>query len=308
MSLFVSIASYRDPELEYTISDLLKRLSPESDLNIRIVILDQNTEEEYEKNHEKFNTILEEFKSTIKLEHYFLIFTNAKGPVHARYLIQKYYANETYYMQIDSHTRFLQNWDNVLINMLNILPNKSIITQYPPNYKNIGDEYSYTTDFNHKLRSGLYIKKFGPEGFTRITSDYISSKSNYPYTSRSWAACFSFSLGDIINDAPYINYEYLFFGEELDITLRLYTKGYNFFSPNITVVNTYFNREYRRTYWKDVKINNDVLIDSRKNLKLNLFDSNYLGNIRSLSDYENFSKIDLTKGELKLGSKSYRRN
>ena len=43
---------------------------------------------------------------------------NAKNVYHARYMNQRHYNDETYQMQIDSHHRFVKDWDTKLIKML----------------------------------------------------------------------------------------------------------------------------------------------------------------------------------------------
>ena len=59
----------------------------------------------------------------------------AAGP--SRSLVQKYYNDETYYMQLDSHHRFAQGWDRALVKHLEGLrrsTKKPVISQYLNNY------------------------------------------------------------------------------------------------------------------------------------------------------------------------------
>ena len=64
---------------------------------------------------------------TIDLEH-----TQAKGPTYARYLCATLYAGEDYFMQIDSHTRFMQGWDRTLVDTVRRCPSaKPVLTHYP---------------------------------------------------------------------------------------------------------------------------------------------------------------------------------
>jgi [Skp1-protein]-hydroxyproline N-acetylglucosaminyltransferase len=60
----------------------------------------------------------------------------ATGPCWARHMTQKLYKGEEYYLSIDSHTRFIQNWDEVLISLSQRCPSsKAIITTYPHDYE-----------------------------------------------------------------------------------------------------------------------------------------------------------------------------
>jgi len=236
-TIFVSIASYRDPELIPTVESLINNAQyPEL---LHIVIFEQNDiQDSYLDSQGKLGNI-----KILRTD-----YKNAKGPVWARAIIQQYYSGEDYYLQIDSHMRCIKHWDTILKDMLELLPQPAVLTQYPPEY-----ETNSPLDPS-KIRSGLYIQGFGlKDRFPRIQSDLVNYVSYYPYISKAWAACFSFSKGSIIKDAPYDQtLEYLFFGEELDITLKLFYKGYYFFSPHISVFYTKFNREYRRTFWEDI--------------------------------------------------------
>jgi hypothetical protein len=53
---------------------------------------------------------------------------NRPGVFRLRHILNKLYANEEYYLSIDSHTRVIKDWDEILINMLEDQPNfKTII-------------------------------------------------------------------------------------------------------------------------------------------------------------------------------------
>jgi hypothetical protein len=155
--------------------------------------------------------------------------------------------------------------------MLFKLPEPAVLTQYPPEYYSGSSGGSLGSEPNEPLntsvvRSGLYIKRFGPEGFFRLQSDVISNYGllpvKYPYSSKAWSACFSFSKGSIVKDAPYdSDISNVFFGEEMDITLKLFRKGYHMFSPNETLVFTKFIKTDRHR-WNCLNCNdNKKLMD-----------------------------------------------
>jgi hypothetical protein len=329
--IFISIASYRDPELTKTIKSLLTNArNPE---NLRIVTYEQNDPGDISVEELVVNDV---HIIRVLRDH----FSKAMGPVWARYKIQQYYSDEEYYLQIDSHMRVIKDWDYILKNMINVLPEPAVLTQYPPEYS-----IESTDDLNTNItRSGLYIQGFGPyDRSTRIQSDLFDiqkepeRKVNYPYTSRGWSACFSFSKGSIVKDAPYDPYlPHMFFGEELDITLRLFTRGYYFFSPHKTVIFTTFERNYRTTYWEDssylqrklfeacsrkrlcYKLGTDFIPEKYKNtfpiyctigdnLLLKNIDKYSLGKKRSIEDYKTFSDImSFKKLRLNKTAKTFR--
>jgi len=301
--IFISIASYRDPELLKTVESLINNADkPEL---LRIVVFEQNAPED-----PSIKDLYPKSQVLCLQTHYL----NAKGPTWARYIIQQEYADEQYYLQVDSHMRVVKNWDKKLKHMLNLLPTPAVLTQYPPEYKQNEENLDETI-----IRSGLYIQGFGiKDGFTRIQSDIIdyADRRYFPYTSKAWSACFSFSLGTIVKDAPYDpNFKHLFFGEELDITLRLFTRGWYFFSPHETVIFTNFKRTYRRTYWDDIpcKIREKDEILSRKRLLDRILEKEVnheytLGTVRSIQTYMKFADIDsFVYHKLAKRAKTFRR-
>ena len=257
--IFVSIASYRDPLLKQTIDSLLKYCDNISLL--RIVVCEQNSVED--------DFFLKDYPlevEVIKMPH-----TEARGPCWARYLIQQEYQGEEFYLQIDSHTKFLtMGWDTILKKMLKLLPDKSCLSNYVPsfNYK--------TGKLNGlSLRGPMKIVKIDQKDkFMRFNSQYVKTMDK-PMKSYGWSGCFSFSSSYIIIDAPYDPYvPFLFFGEEMDIYLRLCSKAWTMYVPNVPICATVFDRSYRKTFWehpdKDiVKFSRQRLYDRFKWIKCN---------------------------------------
>ena len=298
--IFVNIASYRDPECNKTIQSLIN--NSDNWENLRIQVCQQNAENDIDAYHE----LPDKFKKIVHVNR--ISHKEARGPTWARFLIQQEYNGEEYYLQIDSHTVFEKSWDTTLKKMLNKLPYKSCLTQYLPEYS------------NKKLIINLLVNKIcSLDGFTRINSDYVNSQLDYnkssPFPSNGWSGCFSFSRGDICRDAPIDPYTPdLFFGEEMDIALRLYTRGWNFYAPQIQIAYTNFNRNYRNTFWEKREYNKDITLCSRLRIhyrigtlpinirnkieqqysELLIDNSNFsLGNERTLQDYEKLIKFKL---------------
>ena len=298
--IFVNLASYRDPECHKTVKSLIFNSSNWK--NLRICVCEQNDEEDLSCLHE-LDSIYHKIIKVISLS-----YKDARGPTWARFLIQQQYNSEQYYLQIDSHTIFEKDWDTKLIKTLNNLPQKSCLTQYLPDYE-IG---AFKT--KPKLRANLKVSRIcALDGFTRIYSEHIDISENYPkpFPSNGWSGCFSFSSGDICYDAPIDCYTPdVFFGEEMDICLRLFTRGWNFYAPNYPIAYTNFNRNYRETFWekKGLGYNKNITLCSRLRIHYRLgtlpnkikelIEYKYpellietykfvLGNVRNLKDYEN---------------------
>lgn len=230
--IFVSIASYRDPQLNATIQSLIDNCHDIS--NVRIVVCEQN---DISDNFSISRSDID----IIKMSH-----TEARGPTWARYLIQKKWLGEQYYLQIDSHTRFVKHWDKLLKEQLMLLPEKSCLSNYVSTY-----DINSGNVIKSPLRGPMYIVEKDPiDQFYRFNSKYVKTMT-HPTISNGWSGCFSFSSSQIIIDVPYDPYlPFLFFGEEMDIYLRLLKKKWKLYVPSVPICFTLFDRSYRKTFWE----------------------------------------------------------
>jgi [Skp1-protein]-hydroxyproline N-acetylglucosaminyltransferase len=304
--IFVSVASYRDPQCSITINELISKADkPE---NLVIVICQQNSNDDPLTSREEMcdSVNLDKRNSIIKILK--MDYTQARGPTYARYLIQQEWQGEQYYLQIDSHMRFVDSWDTKCINELNKVindtnNNKICLSNYVSTYD------VKTNKINNKqLRTIMTISDIDKnDGFPRFYSDFVD-KLDKPKKSFGWSGCFSFSLSNIINDVPYEPYSsFIFFGEEMDILTRLISYGWEIYVPSIPICFTSFDRTYRKTFWENPnqKPVND-LSRLRYYIKYNLINNDLLKLIPKelLIDIEkyklnkNYNYIDLYKNIL----------
>lgn len=100
-----------------------------------------------------------------------------------------------------------------------------------PKYKNINTKFGIP-QFNRAI-----MRSVPPAGET--------------VTSLFWAACFSFGPIKMMMDVPYDPYcPYVFIGEEISMTVRLFTRGYLFAAPRRNVIYHLSTRLYRPTFWE----------------------------------------------------------
>ena len=105
MSIFVSIAAYRDPELVPTLRDCLRRARYPDDL--RFGICWQHTADE---------AIPSEFADH-RMRVIDVPWQNSQGACWARSEIMKLWDGEHFFLQLDSHHRFVQDWDALLLSL-----------------------------------------------------------------------------------------------------------------------------------------------------------------------------------------------
>ena len=232
----------------------------------------------------------------IRLKHF-----EAKGPTWARYLCSTLYDNQTYFFQIDSHTKLVPGWDTKCINMMKKLKEsgmsqKPVLSHYPA---------AWQPDLDIPEVSGVtrICKSFFNDSgmISFLGAETIETDEMYP--SPYVAGGFLFCEGSLLKDVPFDpTLDYLFVGEEILHSIRIWTAGYDIFTPNENIAFHEYTRENKPKIWTDKNYSDAEAFGKVKELiglsKMNSNLSGYkygLGKVRSLTDYYNFAGIDLKK-------------
>ncbi len=295
MTIFVQIASYRDPELENTVRDMISNADrPEK---LRFGIARQYKEEDgFDK--------LEEFRNDNRFRILDIPHEESNGACWARHLIQQLYKNETYTLQIDSHMRFEKGWDTTLIDMIDQLQEdgheKPLLTGYVSSFDPDNDPAGRARD-----PWRMAFDRFIPEGAVFFLPETIPgwSELTRPVPARFYSAHFCFTLGIFSKEVQH-DPEYYFHGEEISIAARAYTHGYDLFHPHKVVVYHEYTRKGRTKQWDDdkkwVEKNNH---SHKRNRQLFGMDGEEMvdlgqfgfGTVRTLRDYEKYSGLLFSK-------------
>ena len=239
--IFVSVASYRDPETEKTLAHLFA--TAEDPRRVRVALVSQydalaGADDAFLG--PLYNGDFEKLVTRVRVD-----FRDAAGPCPARAVAQAHHRGEPYVLQIDSHMRFRFHWDSYLVETLKSLKSdKAILTAYPVGYE-VSPEETLPAETRPTL---LCPASFGPDGMLRIAGRLLRAAPAAPVPSPLWCAGFAFSTAAALRDAPYDgSLRHLFFGEELLMAARLWTAGFDFFAPPQNVVYHLWSRAGRRT-------------------------------------------------------------
>lgn len=228
-SIFVSVASYRDSNCEQTIRDMYTKAANPG--RVFVGLVEQN------KHFDKFNTFKHDNIRTLSLR-----YNQARGPCYARYLASCLYKGETFFFQIDSHTKFDQDWDKHLIEMLEEMPDNAVVSNYPVSWTDRG-----TTKVPHFPT----VRRYGP--YYAFNPVYSKMKSKHEKHLGS-SGCMLFMRGRTLLEVPFDSeLDWVFDGEEFLYSARLYTHGYDFYRPTKNVVYHYFGRPNSPKFWTDLK-------------------------------------------------------
>jgi len=286
--IFIQIASYRDPELLPTINNCIENSdNPE---NLVFAICWQKDE----------NETLDEYINDPRFKIICIHYSHAKGACWARNKLQQLYDNEEYTLQLDSHHRFIKGWDTTLKQMYTNLAEKGfkpLITAYAPSYNPEKDpEERVNIPWKIDFREITVDKQvlFIPSnilGFENLVE---------PIKATFYSAHFAFTSGAFVKEVPH-DPELYFTGEEMNITIRAFTHGYDLFHPHIVVIWHEYTRKNRQKHWDDDKEwwkkdlhSKQHYIDFFKNLTFSNKEYKYgLGEKRTLEEYKTYANVDL---------------
>jgi glycosyltransferase involved in cell wall biosynthesis len=222
MKIFIQIASYRDPQLVPTIEDAISKSKHPKNLVFGIA-------RQYHP-EDKFDD-LSSYEEDKRFRVLNIPHEESKGVCWARNQVQQLYGGEEYTLQIDSHMRFDQDWDQRLIDMLSGLQDKGYKKPLLTGYVSSFDPEN---DPDNRIQEPwrMVFDRFIPEGVVFFLPETIPGWRDLtePITARFYSAHFCFTLGQFSTEVQH-DPEYYFHGEEISIAVRAYTHGYDLFHP-----------------------------------------------------------------------------
>ncbi|MCO6500896.1 MAG: hypothetical protein J5I47_11070 [Vicingus serpentipes] len=301
-TIFVQIASYRDPQLMVTIKDLLEKANFPNRIVLGVCRQYNPFEDSFDREEEKYLRSLGDQLRIINLN---VFEETSPGVCWARNQIQtRLYGGEDYTLQLDSHMRFKEGWDSYFINQIKELQAKGypkpLLTAYAP---------SYDAETNEKKDEVwvMHFDRFIPEGVVFMIPSVLMYKPTEPIPSRFYSAHMTFTLGQFCTEVPH-DPEYYFHGEEISIAVRSYTWGYDLFHPADTYIWHEYHRNGRAKVWGDdnewwVK-NQECHLRNRKLLRIDNtpndidFGKCGFGSVRTIEDYEAYAGINFRTREV----------
>ena len=298
-TIYVMIASYRDPRCTHTLEMLFKHATyPE---RIRVGIVDQlekgdvpcfalpadngdgldNLEASASDSVSKSSSVSEDEESSdgrintndkeeaasssstycrvhpnhiyCKYSHLIDVFTMdasaSVGPVFARHIGARLYRGEYYSMQIDAHMELIKGWDVDIVQQWKATTNEmAVLTTY---VSDVTNHYDFKTgSSSRKVRPLLCDSKFFPDYYNDgpavmmhdqepeyVPYDVVGEPTLTPF----WGGGFSFARGHFTIQVPYDLYlPQVFQGEEINIGVRGFTYGYDFYAPERSVIFHYY--------------------------------------------------------------------
>lgn len=281
-TIYISVASYRDPECQLTVEDMFLRAEhPE---RIRVAVIDQRAENDSvppcavpeQPCSENPSQVICRFQHLI--DRFEVPAFLSVGPVFARHLANRMYRGEYFAMQVDSHVRFIRNWETDIISQWRAAKNEmGVLSVYLSDINDSIDPVTFEnkhparpimckTDYEGegKLRHLRHGQQ--PEGAPGIRGE----PTLHPF----WAAGFSFARGHFPVQVPYDQYSPMVFqGEEIFQGLRGFTYGYDYYTPETSVAFHMYaikeNKEKRKKiklFWENQNLYPGSAVEGMKRL------------------------------------------
>lgn len=224
-TIFVSIACLADPDVVDTVRDIFEKAKIPQRITVGLCL--QATPDD--PSYDGLNVFDRLRIDRIDVE-------DSLGPIYARARCERLLEEEDYYLQIDCHSRFFQDWDEKLITEFRLsqsLSPKCVLSHYPININNMNkDDYLGSIGQVNRYR--------------HVDTDALKSHGSLvklptePLPSIGISAAMLFMEGSTKKSIPFD--PYLHFGlhaaEQVLYAIRLWTHGYDIYCPTQHTVAT----------------------------------------------------------------------
>jgi hypothetical protein len=170
------------------------------------------------------------------------------GPLFARYIASKLWSGQEYFAQVDSHTAFKKDWDSKMIKQMQLTPSfpSSVISNYPPGSEQ--QRWASASETPMALCNIVFSSRIMRLGETKRT--YVQTPGEPPRHALYIAAGFLFTHASFLREVPFDPYlPYIFMGEEIIMTTRAWTAGFDMYGPTEDICKHMYVRQEASKFW-----------------------------------------------------------
>eukprot|EP01059_Diplonema_ambulator_P033565 TRINITY_DN709_c0_g1_i1.p1 TRINITY_DN709_c0_g1~~TRINITY_DN709_c0_g1_i1.p1 ORF type:complete len:449 (+),score=50.38 TRINITY_DN709_c0_g1_i1:75-1349(+) len=235
-TIFVNIAAFRDSEASGTLLDMKMKARNFSRIHIGLVCQRDMTVAnekcvpvEWEGKEAEYHMTVEDIDAK-----------HAKGPTFARHRASLMYKDEDYFMMIDSHNTFVTDWDEKIIHHHDICESeKCVLSVYPMGSTEGQTNYDNLKHVAYLCGNAQWHGSGYPGPFIGSVYDVVDANRPQPYM----GAGLVFTHGGVLEEIPFDPHlPFLFHGEEILLTVRLWTHGYDLYSPGDNILYHHYYR------------------------------------------------------------------
>jgi hypothetical protein len=285
-SIFIQISAYHDHELHKTIIDCIAKSSGVNSLSFGVHVCYKDIDDIIYINMPNIQYIKSQAPEGL-------------GVGQGRYLANEFYNQEDYYLQVDAHTRFAQDWDINLIEDHTLYTKqgcKPILTSYPSGYHYKDSRIVYDQHPTVVFADFEKNQDTNKTDFLHQTS--MANEVGNIFT-KALSAGHVFASGDIAKIKP--NREMFNWGEEFLTAIRFFTHGYDLMLPTKqNLYHLYYGdrpENQRRLSGNDYPTETDAIFAKSQNeikriLSDKIIGDQELGSARTLEDFWYYADIN----------------
>jgi hypothetical protein len=295
--ILIHLPAYREPELVPTIKSALENAEFPERLVFGIC-RQYNPEDGFDN--------VDEFRNDKRFKIKDIPYLEAKGLPYARAVInEELLDDEEFVVQLDSHHRFSKNWDSTLIEWYNTLKadgHNPLICGYLPYYNPFKDPEQRVQEPWLSEAASFY-----PHGtiFIRPTGIPNWRELDKPFPARFLSGHFAFGPNKWAKNVKH-DPNIFFSGEELNLSVRSFTHGYDLFHPHRTIIWHATMREERSgmLVWDDQSKRGESMWHTQQDIGrsrirqlIGVEEGGHdltgyeLGTVRTVRDYEKYAGI-----------------
>lgn len=291
--IFVRVACYRDEECNATLRDLFRKAEHPSRVFVGVC---WQYLPGFERQRPWFDVPGDQLRVTT------ISAARSRGVCWARRHTELLHRGEEFTLQVDSHSRFATHWDSQLVAELGACDSEKALLSSMPAAYTLPDELE-----PHPRVSVCCAKDFDAQGNLRFFGRVILGPVAHPVPGAFVAGGFMFAGSGVLAQVPYDPHLY-YDQEEASYAVRLYTHGWDVFSPRRAFVYHLYDRPGRHDHWADHRNWGKLARNglrrfehltgyrrSRDREVIAELGRYALGRTRSLESYEAFSGVDFRR-------------
>ena len=212
-TIFVQIAAYRDPDLPATLHNLIERAAKPERLRFGICLQLAADDPPHWRTSA--------FPDHPQLEVIRFDAAESRGACWARRQAQGVYGGEDFLLQIDSHMRAVEHWDELLLKTWKECSDERAVTSVYPN------GFQQPCRVQTSTLPVMGAAGFDTNGILKLRGisrfQLPEEQPDRPIPGAFIAGGFLFGPGSIVSDVPY-DPDLYFYGEEIAMSARLLTR------------------------------------------------------------------------------------
>lgn len=174
---------------------------------------------------------------------------SARGPTFGRYVTSLLLFHQDYFMVVDSHSRFPTDWDLKMISRVFQMTSRGVLSHYPNGYTPAEPVKEYNNDQTMAMCKSVVLAN----GMPKLGARWIKAL-RAPVRATMAAAGYMFSDAQSALDVPFDPFlPYLFDGEEVLYSARLWTSGWDLYAPALPMIYHHYLRHDTPKFWDLVK-------------------------------------------------------